>query len=264
MRKLPLFVLGCAAVAAVVLWQRAEQQYSQARQRVAALEAELSRVPRSPAPLPSAGPAATDAAPPPETKIVRVPTGADAAEYIKIIEELRGRVAALDREIGVAREEAERAEVKAETESGGRGKLAAQVEDLKEDLQVARRISTALEAELRVKSDRLVQAETAGKLATERQTRAESAVRGPAAMSREIEDLNRRREVLVTSLQRRYREVTDTFRAISLNLQNREQSGSGVQAGDLSRVQSSIQQADDDMRQLQGLNARIAQLTRSP
>ncbi len=264
MRKLLPLVLGCAAIVAVFFWQLAEKRYSQALKRVAALEAELAALPRAPAPPPRADPAATAAAPPPQTRIVQVPAGANAAEYIKAIEELRERVAALNHEIGAARDEAEKAAAKAETESGEREKLLAQLVDLKEDLQVARRISTAFEAELRVKSDRLVKAEAAQALATERLTRAEGAASRTGAAAREIEDLNRRREALVANLQRRYREVTDIYRGFSLNLQNREQSAPAIQAGDISRIQNSIQQAEDDMRQLQGLNARMAQLARSP
>jgi len=48
-----------------------------------------------------------------------------------------------------------------------------------------------------------------------------------------------------------------------LAAQTRDTPATGLQAGDLSRIQTTIQQAEDDLRQLQTLNARVAQLARA-
>jgi chromosome segregation ATPase len=259
MQKLLLLVLACATLAGTVLWRRAENRYEQALRRIAGLEAMQGATPQPATPAP---PAPAPAAPAAETRIVRVPVHADSAEYIRIIEDLRSRAAAFDRDLAAAREEATNAAALAETESAGRVKLSAQVESLQDDLQAARRISAALEAELRAKSERLARAETERDLAARKAGGVAPSAGRAGAATREIEDLNRRRETLVASLQRRYRDVTDTYRAFSLNLQHREQGGAAIQAGDLSRIQNSIQQAEDELRQLQGLNSRLAQLAR--
>jgi hypothetical protein len=118
-----------------------------------------------------------------------------------------------------------------------------------------------LDSELKAKNARILRAETAEKLAQEKLAKAEAAAAQAGRGSAELEDINRRREVYLSSLLRRFREVSDLYRTLSLDLQNREQIAAGTQAGDLSRILNSVQQAEDDLRQLQNLNSRAARLT---
>jgi chromosome segregation ATPase len=75
----------------------------------------------------------------------------------------------------------------------------------------------------------------------------------------DMEDVARRRETLVTNLSTRYREASDTLRALSLQLENR---GAGAASGpnDLSRIQNAVTLAEEDLRQLRSLSARARQL----
>lgn len=75
----------------------------------------------------------------------------------------------------------------------------------------------------------------------------------------ELEEIARRREGYVNAIVARYREATDLFRAISLRLDNPRDASSPLN-NDLSRIQSAIQAADEDMRQLRALNAQSAKL----
>jgi hypothetical protein len=78
-----------------------------------------------------------------------------------------------------------------------------------------------------------------------------------------LEDLNRRREVLLNNMVRRYREVTDQYRTLSLRVQSRaDQLGLDPGAGEISRIQTSVQQAEEEFRQLNSLNAQAAKLLR--
>jgi len=261
-RMMPYLLLLPALVAGVSLW-RSESGRRAALDRVAQLEAELNKSKASPAvtaPPETEEGAATATA---ETKVVRVPTGTDPAPYIKTIDELREQVQALSRDVSAARDETAKAEARAVADAADAKQSRAQMDDLREDMQAARRLSDAVQAELKVKSDRLVRAETAVKVMQERASRAEAAASKVSTASKEIEDLNQRREAYLSTLLRRYREVNDLYRNFALNAQTREVQGTGLQAGDLSRIQSTIQQAEDDLRQLQTLNARAAQLARA-
>jgi chromosome segregation ATPase len=263
MKRLLPYVLFLAAVAAGVGWWRAETARRGTAERLAALERERGARPAAAAETAAPAAAAEPVKVAMEPRVVRVPGGADPGPYLKTIDELREQLREQARELSAAREAAARAEAGTAAEVLEGKKVKAQAEELGEDLRAARRVAEALQAELRVKTERLVKAETAEKLAQERAGKAEAAAVRTAAGSKEVEELNRRREGYLTTILRRYREVNDLYRNFTLNVQTREAAGPGLQAGDLSRIQSAIQQAEDELRQLQTLNARMAQLARA-
>ncbi len=76
-----------------------------------------------------------------------------------------------------------------------------------------------------------------------------------------LEDLNRRRGGYIASILRRYRDLTEQFRAMSGVLaSSRDQNSSALSESGLTRIQSAISQADDDLRQLNDLNSRASQV----
>jgi chromosome segregation ATPase len=251
------------AIVAGGMWWSAESARRAAADRVTSLENELRQRSASPA-----SPAPAESAPHPESsganpRVVRVPTGTDPTQYLRTIDDLREQMQEQARELSASKDAAARAAAAAEAEAAERRKLAAQIDDLREDIQAARRLTDAVQAELKVKSDRLIKSETSERLLQDRATKAEAAASRVAGATREMEDLNRRREAYLTTLMRRYREVGDLYRNFTLNAQTAETPGNALQAGDLSRIQNAIQQAEDDLRQLQALNARVAQLARA-
>ena len=248
-----MFVL----IAAFFGW-RSEQGRRAAVDRIAQLEGRLA-IPTV-APIPAAETAASPVPAAAQTRVVRVPTGTDPVPYIQTIDELRDLLKEQTKALSAARDAVARAENLVLSEAAEGKKLHAQLDELREDVQAARRLGEALQTELRAKSERLVKVETSEKLSQERLARAESVAAKAPVVSKEIEDLNRRREAFLTALLRRYREVTDLYRNFTLNA---ETHAGGLQAGDLSRIQTAIQHAEDDLRQLQALNARMAQLARA-
>lgn len=263
MRRFLPYLGVIPAVVAGGMWWTAESARRAAADRIVVLENELRQ--RG---APAAAPVPADAPPQAESaesnpRVVRVPTGADPTQYLRTIDDLREQMQEQARELSASKDAVARANAAAESEAAERKKLAAQIDDLREDIQAARRLSDAIQAELKVKSDRLVKAETAERLLQDRATKAEAAANRVAGASREMEDLNRRREAYLSNLLRRYREVGDLYRNFTLNAQTAEAPGTALQAGDLSRIQNAIQQAEDDLRQLQALNARMAQLARA-
>ncbi len=76
-----------------------------------------------------------------------------------------------------------------------------------------------------------------------------------------LQDLDSRRDVYLTSILRRYRDITGEFRAMGGMLDTNRNPNSGACSGAaLSRIQSAVNSAEDDMRQLSELNARSQKL----
>jgi DNA repair exonuclease SbcCD ATPase subunit len=79
-----------------------------------------------------------------------------------------------------------------------------------------------------------------------------------------LQDLDQRRDVYLTSIMRRYRDITSQFRAMSGMLDSsRNPNTSTFNSEALTRIQDAISQADDDLRQLSDLNARARQLEKN-
>lgn len=264
MRRIVPVLLLLPAAAISVFWWRAEDARRAAEQRMASLEKEVAQLKAEALSVPAPAQSEEDAPDTQQPKMAPVPAGTDPAPYLRTIEELREQARELSREISTARDAAAAAEARLTDASAEIAKGKAEAAELREDLQAAKRLAAAVQAELTAKNDRIVRVETNERLMQERLSRAEATVAKAAAAGKEIEDLNRRREASITTLVRRIREVSDLYRNFTLNAQTHETPATGgLQAGDLSRIQSAIQQAEDDLRQLQTLNARAAQLARA-
>ncbi len=242
-RLLPLLLLF-TTISAAYYWWRTEVRYQAALERIDALQRERRG---QPAPAPREEPPVEQAKP--ETKIVRVPTEVESPNALKTIDELRARTAELTAALAQAREDLSAASLKAAAAAGESKTLAVQLAESRAEIEHANRLLAAAAAEAKVRNERLTRAESNEKVLNER-LKAVKPVPAPPKVDRDIE---RRREALLVSILRRYRDVTDMYRNFTLSAQNRDRSGAALEAGDLSRIQSSIQQAEDDLRQLQAL-----------
>jgi chromosome segregation ATPase len=76
-----------------------------------------------------------------------------------------------------------------------------------------------------------------------------------------LQEIDSRREIFLTSVLRRYRDITDEFRAMSGMLDTNRDANSGACSGAvLSRIQNAVTGAEDDLHQLGELNARTQKL----
>jgi chromosome segregation ATPase len=76
-----------------------------------------------------------------------------------------------------------------------------------------------------------------------------------------LQDLDRRRDVYLNSIIRRYREITGQFRAMTGVLDSSHGSDSASFSGvALSRIQNAISLAEDDLRRLNEMNAQAHQI----
>lgn len=133
--------------------------------------------------------------------------------------------------------------------------------DLKERLAGTNRIVEAMQAEVKGRADRITQLDIENRTLREENRRFTERFAQTSNLTRDLDDINRRRDTLLNQVQRRYRDLTDQFRMVA-GRSDREGLGSG--GGDLSRLQHAISLAEEDLRQLNALNAQAARLQQRP
>ena len=131
--------------------------------------------------------------------------------------------------------------------------------DLEEQASGAGRLVEALRAELKGKNDRLAPLEVANQGLREENRQSREKLRRLAELSAQLDDVNRRRESYLTVILRRYREITDQYRALSGRGEDRpaSQAPGGT---DASRIENAVSLAEEDLRQLRNLNAQAERL----
>ncbi|HXW15730.1 MAG TPA: hypothetical protein VEN79_14575, partial [Terriglobia bacterium] len=76
-----------------------------------------------------------------------------------------------------------------------------------------------------------------------------------------LQDIDRRRDVYLTSILRRYSDIASEFRAMSGIMDtSHDQSPGACNGAALSRIQSAVTSAEDDLRQMSDLDARSQKL----
>jgi len=108
-----------------------------------------------------------------------------------------------------------------------------------------------METELKAKAERLNQVDLQLRRARDEQSASSKKLTESTSLLSDLVDLNRRRENTVTSLQRRFQSLADQLRALALR----------ADASDSSRIQSAVQSAEDDLRQLTTLNGQAQRIT---
>ncbi|MDX2269968.1 MAG: hypothetical protein NW208_17835 [Bryobacter sp.] len=261
MRKVLVHAVWAVAMVLALVWGWTNQnERLKVEAEAGSLQAELSKAKsRGEAPvLPEKAAAPEAAATIPQRK---AEAKLDVTPYLREIDDLRARLEAEQRLRQEAREEAATTAKQVEEGEAERKRLQEALRGAEEEVRVAGRLAEALQAELKQKTDRMLKAEQAEKVMQERLRKAETAQNRTVAAVGQMEDLNRQREAALVNLGRRFREVTDLLRRFSLE-QSRAASGLGLQAGDLSRVQNAVEQAEEDLRQLRSLNARAEELAK--
>ncbi len=136
--------------------------------------------------------------------------------------------------------------------------LADKEQDLIDQLERSNRVVEAIRSEMQGTTDRMVRVETRNRTLREQNRELEDQAAKTRRLVLEIENVQRRREALLTNISRRFRDVADEFRAVALGLNSADREAE--QSVDLSRIQNVLTLADEDLRQLESLNTRASQL----
>jgi chromosome segregation ATPase len=146
---------------------------------------------------------------------------------------------------------------------GDAKRLSAASNEAREEADGLRRINEAMEAELKSKGARADASDAVARRAQSDAADARQKFNQTAAALRELDDLARRRDGYLNGLLRRYRDANDQLRGLASRLDRARDSGAAPNfSSDVSRLQSLVQAADEDLRQVQSLNGQAARITK--
>jgi DNA repair exonuclease SbcCD ATPase subunit len=135
--------------------------------------------------------------------------------------------------------------------------------EARDEADSLRRLNETIEAELKSKTARADAAESLARRAQAETGEAKQQLSLTATTLRELDDIASRRETYLSNLQRKYRDVNDQLRSLSARLDRyRDTSSAPSFSTDLPRLQSLVQSAEEDLRQVQALNAQAQRLSK--
>ncbi len=137
-------------------------------------------------------------------------------------------------------------------------RLIASEADLKERLAGANRIVEAMQTELKARTERVTQLEIENATLREENRKFNERSSQVVNLMRELDEIGQRRDALLNQIQRRYRDLTDQYRVMAAR-SDRDGSAAAASA-DLSRLQHTVSVAEEDLRQLNALNAQALRL----
>lgn len=252
-------ILAIFVAALVWTWRRDAARLTEQTveiERLRAAEAKLRAVPMAPPAVVAEQPSSIREQP---IERVRERTvlredWATRNELLKLVDEKQARLNATQRSLAEAEERVQEMEAKLAALAVEQKRFAEVELELKDRLDTSVRLVGALEAEVKGRSDRMLRIESTNRellVKVEENSRRMERLRKAAG---EMEELSRRRDVPMNNILRRYREVTDQYRSLAVR-------GGDLPAGvDLSRIQSAIMLAEEDLRHLQTLGAQASRL----
>lgn len=137
--------------------------------------------------------------------------------------------------------------------------LSASEQALKDRLAGSGRIVEALHVELDTNSDRLAKLGARNRSLRKQNTEAENKIARSSKLLRDLENVRRRQETLLTSILRRYNEVNDEYRSATLKM-NSPLQGTPTAGVDLSRIRNAITLAEEDLRQFRNLSVQAGRI----
>ncbi len=252
--------LGIAAVGGIAIWQYQtrtdafrrlgdiESQNRELRARAGKTARELERLRQA---VPQAAP---ERLPEAEQRTARP----ENVETARLLIQLREKLASAGESIQQLDTRTRELEATIEKLTADNKRLSADGSDLKETLATTTRILDAVRTELKGKDERLTQVMvTNNQLLEENRKNGDKLSQMPRLL-RDLDEINRRREAYVNNILRRYREVTDQYRAIAGRADQAGDAGAG--SPELTRIQNALQMAEEDLRQLSSLNAQAGRL----
>ncbi|MEX2264271.1 MAG: hypothetical protein WD696_20120 [Bryobacteraceae bacterium] len=205
----------------------------------AAREAEQSRLPASP----------------PQTQLPPAPR--EALQEREALERLRESLSAANSSIANLELRAGELEAQLQRAVEEQERLANVEKDLMDQLASANRVIAAMEKQVKSKDDRVVKLELANRALRDEKAGGFNRESELIKLSEQLQDNARRREVYLQNILSRYRDVTEQYRSLTARP---DTVGGAQSSGDVSRIQSAISMAEEDLRQLQSLNSQAMRL----
>jgi chromosome segregation ATPase len=253
-----ILVLGITLIASLGIILRLSRRLSALqRQQAACLQSlrdlQAAVRPREPQKTPAE---AETPAPPGDYQAALAKRNATIEQLNRELSQAQANIMGLQAQLLNCKEESEKALDNAEQRRQKEGEeWQSQLSALKQDLE-------STQAELQGSRPRLtaLQADNA-KLKADASAGAAHAAELARTVA-ELQELDNRRDALLTSITRRYRDITSQFQAMSGMLGSSRDSNSTSPFTDaaLTRIRDAVSSANDDLRQLNELNAQARQL----
>jgi len=198
--------------------------------------------PRAPRPVPDA--ATADALSAAEQQVRRLhdslaQSSAEAAH-------LQAKVTGLESRVEAAAEENRR--------------LSTAVEEGRKNLEDTTQGMEALRAQLKAGGARLAEIENLNaQLKEEAATSRQSSAQTQQTIS-DLQNIFHRREMYLNNILRRYKEITEQYRAMSGVRDGRDREAGPLSSAEISRIQNSIALAEEDLKQISALNVQAERL----
>jgi len=140
-------------------------------------------------------------------------------------------------------------------------RLRAADEDLKRGLAEAHETMEKVQTDLKANSSRVQELESANRRLQEESAGGKQSAAQTRQVAAELDGLFRRREMYLNNILRRYKDVTEQYRALAGVLDSRRDRQAAPASGnEISRIQNTIAMAEEDMKQLQALTAQAQRL----
>jgi chromosome segregation ATPase len=159
---------------------------------------------------------------------------------------LQGKVTELESRVESAAEENRR--------------LSAAVEEERKNLADASQALDGLRAQWKAGGARLADLESLNaKLKEEAAAGRQSSAQTQQTLS-DLESILHRREMYLSNILRRYKEITEQYRAMSGVRDGRDRAATPLSSAEVSRIQNSIALAEEDLKQISALNVQAERL----
>ncbi len=253
--SLSIIVLLAAAVA--VAWQVRANRQQAARLAQSAVEnaqlrrrvADLARAAAVQAAAPAQPAAESPAAP-------RAAKPAANPEDVVAIQRLKLGLADANASVGRLESRVDQTEEQVQNLTVDNKRLTASEADLKENLSAANQLVDALQKELKSSRDHVTQVEIAYRQLRDQSGTDARKLSEIQHLAADLQDIHKRREVYLNGVLRRYRQITEQYRSLSGVMQAQRTDAPAAGSADLARIQDSIAMAEEDLRQLNNLNAQ--------
>ncbi len=181
------------------------------------------------------------------------PAPGTTLEHAKMLIQFREQLAAANRSVEALQVRVQELQFSLEKTTEENKRLAASEADLKEKVAVTSRVLEAVQTELKGKTMRLAELDAANRRLTDEGRTGSDKLNQLTRGLQDLEQINRRRETYLTNILRRFRDITDQYRAVAARL-DRDTGTAG--ASELGGIQNTISMTEEDLRQLAALNAQ--------
>ena len=260
---IPLFVITLIVGGSGLVWEA--RTIARLQDHVAALSRENGQLLRRVDDLARAQPAATPDLPStPTAHAPRLVTDAAAAQALSAAEQ---QVRRLHDSLAQSAAEAEHLQAKVdglesrvETAAEENHRLSTAAEEDRKNLDDANQAMETLRAQLKAGGVRLAELENLNaKLKNEAANGRQSSAQTQQTIA-DLENIFHRREMYLNNILRRYKEITEQYRALSGVRDGRDREAGPQSGAEISRIQNSIALAEEDLKQISTLNVQAERL----